>query len=143
MTIDEQLDFLKKGSVDLIREDDLKKKLERQPRPASPCASSSASTRPSPDIHLGHTVVIRKLKAFQDLGHTVIFLIGDFTAHDRRSVGQQRHASASDRAKRSMPTPKPITMQMFKLLDPDKTELRFNSRMDGQVQRRRFHQALC
>ena len=96
MTIDEQLEFLKKGTVDLIREEDLRRpSLSGRRRPASRCAIKLGLDPTAPDIHLGHTVVIRKLKAFQDLGHTVIFLIGDFTGDDRRPVGQERDAAAA------------------------------------------------
>src|SRR6476469_3165514 len=79
MTIDEQLSFLRKGSVDLIREEDLKVKLQKA-EPAGKKLRIKLGLDPTaPDIHVGHTVVIRKLRAFQELGHTVIFLIGDFT----------------------------------------------------------------
>src|SRR4026208_1538437 len=79
MIIDEQLEFLKKGTVDLIREEDLRKKLERSAKTGKPLRVKLGLDPTAPDIHVGHTVVIRKLRAFQDLGHTVIFLIGDFT----------------------------------------------------------------
>ena len=94
----------------------------------------------APDIHLGHTVVIRKLKAFQDLGHTVIFLIGDFTGMIGDPSGKivTRPPLTREEINANAETYK---RQMFKLLDPEKTELRFNSRVDGQVRRRRFHQA--
>src|SRR6476646_1251381 len=80
MTIDEQLSYLKKGVVDLIREEDLRKKLERSAKTGKPLRVKLGVDPTSPDIHLGHTVVLRKLRAFQELGHTVIYLIGDFTA---------------------------------------------------------------
>src|SRR5213083_3184967 len=79
MIIDEQLDLLKRGTVDLIREEDLKAKLERSAKTGKPLRVKLGLDPTAPDIHLGHTVVIRKLKAFQELGHTAIFLIGDFT----------------------------------------------------------------
>ena len=79
MTIDEQIEFLTKGAVDVIRKEDLKAKLEKSQKPANRCASNSVPIRPRRTFIIGHTVVIRKLKAFQDLGHTAIFLIGDFT----------------------------------------------------------------
>src|SRR6476619_6784392 len=79
MTIDEQLAFLKRGTVDLIREEDLKTKLQASAANGKPLRIKLGLDPTAPDIHLGHTVVIRKLKAFQDLGHVVIFLIGDFT----------------------------------------------------------------
>src|SRR3982750_276425 len=80
MTIDEQLAYLRKGAVDVIREDDLRAKLERSAKTGKPLRVKLGVDPTSPDIHLGHTVVVRKLKAFQDLGHTAIYLIGDFTA---------------------------------------------------------------
>ncbi|MCY7374993.1 MAG: tyrosine--tRNA ligase, partial [Pyrinomonadaceae bacterium] len=79
MTIDEQLAFLKKGVVDVIREGDLRAKLESSAKTGKPLRVKWGADPTAPDIHIGHTVVIRKLKAFQELGHTAIFLIGDFT----------------------------------------------------------------
>src|SRR5712675_657495 len=75
MTLDEQLDFLGKGTVDFIERNDLKAKLAR----GKPLTVKVGFDPTAPDIHLGHTVVIRKMKHFQELGHRVIFLIGDFT----------------------------------------------------------------
>ena len=71
MTIDEQLDFLRKGTVEIIREDDLRAKLERSARTGKPLRVKLGADPTAPDIHLGHTVVLRKLRAFQELGHTV------------------------------------------------------------------------
>lgn len=125
MTIDEQLAYLKKGTVDLIREGDLKAKLERAAKTGKPLRVKLGLDPTAPDIHVGHTVVIRKLKAFQDLGHTVIFLIGDFTGMigdpsgknvTRPPLSRQEINANAETYKR----------QMFKLLDPEKTELRFN-----------------
>src|SRR3954466_6698226 len=79
MTIDEQIKFIKKGAVDLIREEDLRRKLERSEKTGKPLRVKLGADPTAPDIHIGHTVVIRKLKAFQEIGHTAIFLIGDFT----------------------------------------------------------------
>lgn len=125
MTIDEQLDFLKKGTVDLIREEDLRKKLERSAKTGKPLRVKLGLDPTAPDIHVGHTVVIRKLKAFQDLGHTVIFLIGDFTGMigDPSGKNVTRPPLSRDEINANAETYK---RQMFKLLDPDKTELRFN-----------------
>ena len=125
MTIDEQLDFLKKGAVDLIREEDLRKKLERSAKTGNPMRVKLGLDPTAPDIHVGHTVVIRKLKAFQDLGHTVIFLIGDFTGMigDPSGKNVTRPPLSRDEINANAETYK---RQMFKLLDPDKTELRFN-----------------
>ncbi len=125
MTIDEQIEFIKKGTVDLIREDDLRKKLERSQKTGKPLRIKLGLDPTAPDIHLGHTVVIRKLKAFQDLGHTVIFLIGDFTGMigDPSGKNVTRPPLSREEVNANAETYK---QQMFKLLDPDKTELRFN-----------------
>jgi tyrosyl-tRNA synthetase len=126
MTIDEQLAYLRKGTVEIIREDDLRTKLERSARSGVPLRVKLGADPTAPDIHLGHTVVIRKLRAFQELGHTVIFLIGDFTG----LIGDPSGKSAT----RPQLTREEIAInaetyktQIFKLLDPEKTEIRFNS----------------
>jgi tyrosyl-tRNA synthetase len=125
MTIDEQLAFLKKGTVDLIREEDLKKKLERSAKTGKPLRVKLGLDPTAPDIHVGHTVVIRKLKAFQDLGHTVIFLIGDFTGMigDPSGKNVTRPPLSREEINANAETYK---RQMFRLLDPARTELRFN-----------------
>src|SRR6186997_3701717 len=125
MTIDEQRSFLKKGAVDLIREEDLKAKLEKSARTGKPLRVKLGADPTAPDIHLGHTVVIRKLKAFQELGHTVIFLIGDFTGMigDPSGKNVTRPPLSREEINANAETYK---RQMFKLLDPEKTELRFN-----------------
>ncbi|MBV6496752.1 MAG: tyrosine--tRNA ligase [Acidobacteria bacterium ACB1] len=125
MTVDEQISFLKKGVVDLIREEDLRKKLERSEKTGKPLRVKLGLDPTAPDIHLGHTVVIRKLKAFQDLGHTVIFLIGDFTGMigDPSGKNVTRPPLTREEVNQNAETYK---RQMFKLLDPEKTELRFN-----------------
>lgn len=125
MTIDEQYAFLKKGVVDLIREEDLRAKLVRTAKTGKPLRVKLGLDPTAPDIHLGHTVVIRKLKAFQDLGHTVIFLIGDFTGMIGDPSGKNitRPPLSREEINANAETYK---RQMFKLLDPEKTELRFN-----------------
>ncbi|MBP9664134.1 MAG: tyrosine--tRNA ligase [Pyrinomonadaceae bacterium] len=125
MTIDEQLEFLKKGTVNLIREDDLRKKLERSARTGKPLRVKLGLDPTAPDIHIGHTVVIRKLKAFQDLGHTVIFLIGDFTGMIGDPSGKNitRPPLSREDINANAET---YRKQMSKLLDTEKTELRFN-----------------
>ncbi|HMU32721.1 MAG TPA: tyrosine--tRNA ligase [Pyrinomonadaceae bacterium] len=125
MTVDEQISFLKKGVVDLIREEDLRKKLERSEKTGKRLRVKLGLDPTAPDIHLGHTVVIRKLKAFQDLGHTVIFLIGDFTGMigDPSGKNVTRPPLTREEVNQNAETYK---RQMFKLLDPEKTELRFN-----------------
>lgn len=125
MTIDEQLSYLRKGTVDLIREEDLKAKLERSAKTRKPLRVKLGLDPTAPDIHIGHTVVIRKLRAFQDLGHTVIFLIGDFTGMigDPSGKNVTRPPLSREEINANAETYK---AQMFRLLDPDKTEIRFN-----------------
>ena len=126
MTIDEQIAFLKKGAVDLIREEDLRKKLEHSAKTGKPLRVKLGADPTAPDIHIGHTVVIRKLKAFQELGHTAIFLIGDFTGMigDPSGKSVTRPPLSREEIDRNAETYK---AQIFKLLDPEKTEIRFNS----------------
>jgi tyrosyl-tRNA synthetase len=126
MTIDQQIAFLRKGTVEIIREDELRAKLEKAEAKGVPLRVKLGADPTAPDIHLGHTVVIRKLRAFQELGHTVIFLIGDFTG----LIGDPSGKSTT----RPQLTREEITAnaetykaQIFKLLDPEKTEIRFNS----------------
>jgi len=127
MTIDEQLDYLKKGAVDLIRLEDLRAKLEKSAKTGKPLRVKLGADPTAPDIHLGHTVVIRKLKAFQDLGHTVIFLIGDFTGliGDPSGKNTTRPQLTREEIDANAETYKE---QIFKLLDPEKTVIDFNSR---------------
>ena len=126
MTIDEQLAYLRKGTVEIIREEDLRAKLEKSARTGVPLRVKLGADPTAPDIHLGHTVVIRKLRAFQDLGHTVIFLIGDFTGMigDPSGKNTTRPQLTREEIEANAETYK---AQIFKLLDPDKTEIRFNS----------------
>ncbi|MDT5123026.1 MAG: tyrosyl-tRNA synthetase [Acidobacteriota bacterium] len=126
MTIDEQLAYLRKGTVEMIREDDLRAKLEKSARTGVPLRVKLGADPTAPDIHLGHTVVIRKLRAFQELGHTVIFLIGDFTGliGDPSGKSATRPQLTREEINANAETYK---TQIFKLLDPAKTEIRFNS----------------
>ena len=131
MTIEEQLAYLRKGTIEIIREEDLRAKLERSARTKTPLRVKLGADPTAPDIHLGHTVVIRKLRAFQELGHTVIFLIGDFTGliGDPSGKSATRPQLTRDEIAQNAETYK---QQIFKLLDPRKTEIRFNSEwMDG------------
>jgi len=125
MTIYEQLALLKKGTVDVIREEDLLAKLERSAKTNTPLRIKLGLDPTAPDIHLGHTVVIRKLKAFQELGHIVIFLIGDFTGMigDPSGKNVTRPPLSREEINENAET---YQKQMFKLLDPERTELRFN-----------------
>lgn len=128
MTLDEQLDFLAKGAVDLIDKKDLRAKLAR----GKPLTVKVGFDPTAPDIHLGHTVVMRKMKHFQQLGHRVIFLIGDFTGLIGDPTGKK--------ATRPPLTPEQIQanaetykQQVFKILDPVKTEVMFNSKWLGAL----------
>ncbi|PYS46951.1 MAG: tyrosine--tRNA ligase [Acidobacteria bacterium] len=126
MTIDEQLAYLSKGTVEIIREEDLRAKLEKSARTGVPLRVKLGADPTAPDIHLGHTVVIRKLRAFQELGHTVIFLIGDFTGLIGDPSGKS--ATRPQLTRRDIEAnAETYKTQIFKLLDPEKTEIRFNS----------------
>lgn len=127
MTIDEQLEFLRKGTVEIIREEDLRAKLEKSARSGTPLRIKFGADPTAPDIHLGHTVAIRKLRAFQDLGHTVIFLIGDFTGliGDPSGKSATRPQLTREEIAQNAET---YRTQIFKLLDREKTVIDFNSR---------------
>src|ERR1700681_4224923 len=85
---EQQLAYLKKGAHEIIREEDLRAKLEKSRKSGRPLRAKLGVDPTAPDIHLGHTVVIRKLKHFQEMGHTAVFLIGDFTALVGDPTGQ-------------------------------------------------------
>ncbi len=126
MTTDEQLSILTRGAVDVIREQDLRAKLEKSAKTGKPLRVKLGADPTAPDIHIGHTVVIRKLKAFQDLGHTAIFLVGDFTGLIGDPTGKSvtRPPLSKEEILHNAETYK---AQIFKLLDPERTEIRFNS----------------
>ncbi|MGH7369442.1 MAG: tyrosine--tRNA ligase, partial [Candidatus Methylomirabilaceae bacterium] len=121
-----QLTVLRRGAVEIISEDELLSKLERSLETGVPLRVKLGADPSAPDLHLGHTVVLRKLRQFQDLGHQAIFLIGDFTGMIGDPTGRSE-------------TRKPLTReeietnaasyqeQIFKILDPARTEIRFNS----------------
>jgi len=127
MTIDEQLSYLRKGTVEIIREAELRTKLEKAAATGKPLRVKLGADPTAPDIHLGHTVVIRKLRAFQDLGHTAIFLIGDFTGMigDPSGKNATRPQLTREEINANAETYK---QQIFKLLDPERTVIDFNSR---------------
>ena len=126
MTIDEQLEYLTRGCVDVVRVAELRSKLERARATARPLVVKVGFDPTAPDLHLGHTVLIRKMKHFQDLGHTVVYVVGSFTALIGDPTGRSK-------------TRPPLTMeeiaanaetyktQIFRILDPEKTVTRFNS----------------
>ena len=119
--VEEQLAYLKKGLAELIREEDLRERLSL----GRPLRVKAGFDPTAPDLHLGHTVLLRKMKHFQDLGHTVIFLIGDMTGLIGDPTGRNitRPPMTREDIERNAETYK---AQVFKILDPEKTEVRFN-----------------
>jgi tyrosyl-tRNA synthetase len=126
LPVAEQLAYLKKGVAEVIREDELKARLEKSLKTGKPLRAKLGLDPTAPDIHLGHTVVIRKLKHFQDMGHTAVFLVGDFTALVGDPTGQSetRPPLSREQVKTNAKT---YLDQVFKILDPKKTEVRYNS----------------
>jgi tyrosyl-tRNA synthetase len=124
--VDEQLAYLRKGSFEIIRESDLRERLEKSRATGKPMRVKAGFDPTAPDLHLGHTVLIRKLKHFQDMGHTVIFLIGDFTGLIGDPTGRSatRPPLSREQIDANAETYK---AQVFKILDREKTEVRFNS----------------
>jgi len=124
--VEEQLAYLKKGVAEIIRESELKAKLEESLKTGRSLRAKLGVDPTAPDLHLGHTVVIRKLKHFQDLGHTAVFLIGDFTALVGDPTGQSETRPPLSR-EQVQANAKTYLEQVFKILDPKKTEVRYNS----------------
>src|ERR1700694_1464169 len=123
---DEQLAYLKKGVVEIVPEAELTAKLEKTRKTGKPLRAKLGVDPTAPDLHLGHTVVIRKLKHFQDMGHTPVFLIGDFTALVGDPTGQSETRPPLSR-EQVQANAKTYLEQVFKILDPKKTEVRYNS----------------
>ena len=130
--VDEQLAYIKKGAAEIIHERVLRERLEKSYASGNPLRITAGFDPTAPDIHVGHTVVIRKLKHFQDLGHTVIFLIGDFTGMIGDPSGRSVTRPPLTRAdvERNAETYK---TQVFKILDKEKTVVDFNSRWFGKM----------
>ena len=124
--VDEQLAYLRKGAAEIIRESDLRERIEKSRRSGKPMRVKAGFDPTAPDLHLGHTVLMRKLKHFQDMGHTVIFLIGDFTGliGDPSGRSATRPALTREQIDQNAETYK---AQVFNILDHSKTEVRFNS----------------
>ncbi len=129
--IDEQLAYIKKGAAEIIRESDLREKLEKSRASGKPLRIKLGMDPTAPDLHLGHTVVLRKLKHFQDLGHTVIFLIGDFTGMIGDPTGRSATRPPLSR-EQIEENAKTYQAQVFKILDPQKTVIDFNRRWFGE-----------
>jgi tyrosyl-tRNA synthetase len=132
LPVDEQMDLLQKGAAEIIRVSDLRERLEESRKTGKPLRVKAGFDPTAPDLHLGHTVLLRKLRHFQQLGHTVIFLVGDFTS----LIGDPTGKNA---------TRKPLTReqideyaktyqeQVFKILDEKVTEVRYNSEWLGKL----------
>ncbi len=122
----EQLKLLLRGAVDIVSEEELLKKLEKSFRENKPLRIKAGFDPSRPDLHLGHTVLMNKMRQFQDLGHHVIFLIGDFTAliGDPTGKNETRPALTREEVKEFAKT---YARQVFKILDPQKTEVAYNS----------------
>jgi len=126
LPVDEQLAYIRKGSAEIVKESELRSKLEKSLASGKPLRVKAGFDPTAPDLHLGHTVLLRKLKHFQDLGHTVIFLIGDFTG----MIGDPTGRSATRQPlspEEIMRNAKTYMAQVFKILSQAKTETRFNS----------------
>jgi len=127
LPVDEQLAYIKKGAAEIVKESELRSKLERSLASGKPLRVKAGFDPTAPDLHLGHTVLLRKLKHFQDLGHTVIFLIGDFTGMIGDPTGRSatRPPLTREQIAENAETYK---AQVFRILSPEKTVVDFNSR---------------
>ena len=132
MTLDEQIAYLGKGAAEIITKPELRAKLKKSEQTGQPLTVKVGFDPTAPDLHLGHTVLIRKMKHFQDLGHRVIFLIGDFTGliGDPTGRSRTRPALTPEQIEENAETYK---NQVFKILDPDQTVVDFNSRWLGKL----------
>lgn len=132
IAVEEQLDLLERGVVDCISRDELKAKLERSVKTGKPLKVKTGFDPTAPDLHVGHTVLIQKMKHFQDLGHEVYFLIGDFTGFIGDPTGKsetRKPLTKEDIAKNA----ETYKEQVFKILDPIKTKIAFNSEWLGKI----------
>src|SRR5437762_13982852 len=132
MTVDQQFAYLTKGCVDVVTPAELRTKLERSVSTEKPLTVKVGFDPTAPDLHLGHTVLLRKMKHFQDLGHRVIFVIGDFTGliGDPSGRSKTRPPLSPEEIESNAETYK---KQAFKVLDPARTEVRFNSEWLGAL----------
>jgi tyrosyl-tRNA synthetase len=131
-SVEEQLEYLKKGVAEIIPEEELKQKLANSVKTGKPLRVYLGVDPTAPDIHLGHTVVLRKLKHFQDMGHTAVFLIGDFSAMIGDPTGQSETRPPLSREQVDL-NAKTYLAQVYKILDKDKTEVRYNSEWLGKM----------
>ena len=131
-TLDEQLSYLKKGLSELIREEDLRERITLRAKQNRPLRVKAGFDPTAPDLHIGHTVLLRKMKHFQDLGHQVIFLIGDSTAMIGDPTGRNATRPPLTREEIEANT-ETYKTQVFRILDPEKTEIRYNSEWLGKM----------
>lgn len=124
--VDEQWELVSRGAVDLVSEADLRRKLERSRATGQPLAVKTGFDPSSPDLHLGHTVLLRKMRHFQRLGHRVIFLIGDFTAMIGDPTGKKATRPQLSR-EQVLANAETYARQVFRLLDRERTVIRYNS----------------
>lgn len=124
--VEEQLSYLKKGVSEIVPEPELRAKLDKSRKTGKPLRVKLGVDPTAPDIHLGHTVVIRKLKHFQEMGHTAVFLIGDFTAMVGDPTGQSETRPPLTREQVDA-NAQTYLEQVFRILDRNKTEVRYNS----------------
>ncbi|MGA8110626.1 MAG: tyrosine--tRNA ligase [Acidobacteriaceae bacterium] len=132
LPVDEQLDLLQKGAAEIIRVDELRARLEKSRQTGVPLRVKAGFDPTAPDLHLGHTVLMRKLKHFQDLGHQVIFLVGDYTSLIGDPTG--RNVTRKPLTRQQIEAnARTYTDQVFRILDREKTEVRFNSEWLGKL----------
>jgi tyrosyl-tRNA synthetase len=132
LPVDEQMDLLQKGAAEIIRVSDLRERLEESRKTSRPLRIKAGFDPTAPDLHLGHTVLMRKLAHFQQLGHTVIFLVGDFTSLIGDPTGRNvtRKPLTREQIDENAVTYK---QQVFKILDEKLTEVRYNSEWLGKL----------
>jgi tyrosyl-tRNA synthetase len=127
LPVAEQMALLKRGAVDLVDEEQLRGKLQRSLESAKPLTVKAGFDPSTPDLHLGHTVLLRKMKHFQDLGHRVVFLIGDFTGMIGDPTGKKATRPQLTR-EQVLENAETYKRQVFKILDPERTVIDYNSR---------------
>jgi tyrosyl-tRNA synthetase len=132
LPVDEQMDLLEKGAAEIIRVADLRERLEESRKTGRPLRVKAGFDPTAPDLHLGHTVLMRKLRHFQQLGHTVIFLVGDSTALIGDPTGRNVTRKPLTRAEIDE-NAETYKQQVFRILDPEKTDVRYNSEWLGKL----------
>ena len=132
LPVDDQMDLLEKGAAEIIRVSDLRERLEESRKTGRPLRVKAGFDPTAPDLHLGHTVLLRKLRHFQQLGHTVIFLVGDFTSLIGDPTGKSATRKQLSREQIDEYA-KTYQQQVFKILDESVTEVRYNSEWLGKL----------